>query len=95
MRALRWRSLPAAGTDRGQVKGTELAYAVVPDTLHRFIVYEVRAMLADRSLDVTYHVRDAGALSDEQVRAGARPPVVYRHHDCDQAVAWCLGGERV
>jgi hypothetical protein len=93
MRALAWRTLPAAGTPQGMVKGTELACAVVPDTSHRFVVYEVRVMLADRTLDVAFHVRDAGAISDADVRDGKRPPVVFRSDDCDKAVAWCLGGE--
>lgn len=89
MPALVWRTLPGATGPKALVKGTALARAVVPGTCHRFVVYEVRALGARGEPDGRFIVRDAGANSDADVRAGKEPPITDVDDDCDALVERC------
>jgi hypothetical protein len=85
---LNWRPL-VTSYDRGyMVKGTELSQAIVPDTLSRFAIVEVRTYDADRNSDVTFRIRDAATVTDEQVRNGERPAIVFRG-SLDDCLRYC------
>jgi hypothetical protein len=86
---LNWRSLPYR-RDSFFVVGTELSTAIVPGTLSRFAIVEVRARDGDRDPRLHYSVRDASTVSDEDVKAGRSPRHVKWFDEPDQAVAWCL-----
>ena len=104
MIALDWRTLPGATGPKALVKGTELACAVVPETWHRFVLYEVRTLepapegSANRyHLSVAYFLRDAATVSDAGLREGKRPAIVGpRFDNSDAAVEWAqaLAAER-
>lgn len=86
---LKWRTVTHSQDARFLVKGTELSVAIVPDTLSRFQICEIRSYYADGQPDRVYMVRDAHAVTDDQLRAGVRPPVVERFMDLDAALIWC------
>lgn len=85
--ALFWHSLDYP-RDKFFVVGTELSQAVVPETLHRFVIVEVRTMDSERQPDLRYSVRDALTVSLDDVRAGGRPRQVASFSDPDQAERW-------
>lgn len=90
MSALRWRTLVRERDSRFLTKGTELANAVVPNSLHRFVLCELRAYPDGYGApDREYAVRDAHGVTDAQVRDGVRPPIVSRHPTEAEALAWC------
>lgn len=71
-----WRSLVSSRDPKFMVKGTELAVCLV-GKWSRFAVYEVRCFIGpDREPDRHFHVRDAGRISDADVKLGKRPPIV-------------------
>lgn len=88
---LDWRTVTHSQSDKFMVRGTELSRAIVPGTLSRFQICEVRTY---NRIDVfpygrEYLVRDAATVTDEQVREGKRPAVVSRHADELAALEWC------
>lgn len=69
------------------VKGTILAQSIVPGTLSRFAVREVRGGIGDDGYStLRYELADAATVSDEDVRAGKLPRVVYRSDEPDDCV---------
>ena len=42
---------------------------------------------------ISFVVRDAEAISDQQVREGIRPPVVHEADTLEAALAWCRAEE--
>jgi hypothetical protein len=83
---LYWRS---CRYDRTRIiKGTELAVALLGPH-NRFALYEVRCLDVDGKPDVTFYVRDAGSVSDDELAAGKRPSIVFRSDDVEQCIAFC------
>lgn len=78
---MNWRTITHSQSPSFMVKGTELARAVLPNCRSRFCVYEVRCLDADRQPDVFFRLRDAETVSDEDVRSGARPRVVFESRE--------------
>lgn len=85
--ALAWRTLTEASSPRFCSPGTELSVALC-GTARRFAVYEVRCLNSDGFADREYVIRDAEAISDADLRAGKRPPVVGRTQDYDKVAAF-------
>lgn len=92
-----WRSIRNSRSSDYMVKGSELSVAVPPGHHSRYAIYEVRCfrpvepapIIGPREYsDVRYHIRDAGAVSDAQVRDGVRPPVVFRADTLDECITW-------
>lgn len=84
---LNWRGLDCPA-NRYLVKGSELAVAIVgPQS--RFAVYEVRTREADGFSGVRFDVRDANGVSDADVKAGKRPPVVFASGDPQECEDYC------
>jgi hypothetical protein len=73
------------------VKGHVLAQAYVPGSHNRFLIEEVRAMAADRTMGVQYRVRDAETVTDAEVRAGKHSQVIGTFDLFDRALALCKG----
>lgn len=72
-----WRSLVSSNDPKFMVKGTELSVCLTYGKRSRFAVYEVRTFIgAERMPDRYFRIRDAEAISDADVKAGKRPPVV-------------------
>lgn len=89
---LNWRTITPAHDPRFLTKGTELSFAIVPLTAHRFGISEVRSYTREGNAlecDRIYCVRDAAAVNDADVRAGMRPPIVGRFASEDEALAFC------
>lgn len=86
---LTWRTIVSSRDPKYTVKGTELACAAVPNTMHRFAVYEVRTLEADGGLGVKYRIRDAQTVTDSEVRAGVRPRIVFENLLEDECLHWC------
>lgn len=84
MIALEWRSIVSSNNRDFWIKGTELDMALVPGSRSRLALYSVRAYDADRNADVRYRVRDAGKISDADVKAGKRPPIVAEYATLDE-----------
>ncbi len=82
---LTWRTLIPSHDPRFMVKGTELSCALFG--LHlRFALIEVRCYDADGSADRKYRVRDATLVSDDDLRAGKRSPIVWEGPDYEAAL---------
>lgn len=88
---LTWRTVTHSQSPQFLVRGTELSRAIVPGTLSRFQICEMRTY--DRTDSFPhgreYVIRDAATVSDSQVREGKRPAVVSRHADELAALEWC------
>lgn len=87
--ALHWRSLQAP-SGRREVKGTELAQAIVPGTNSRFAVCEAVALDAEGNRGVNYRLRDADTVSDADLRMGRRPKIVGVYETPEDAVTAAL-----
>jgi hypothetical protein len=89
--ALSWRTVTHSQSDRFLVAGTELSKAIVPGTLSRFQLCEIRTY--DRGEDFPhgrrYAIRDAATVSDADVREGKRPAIVASFRDELAALEWC------
>lgn len=91
-----WRTITASRDPAHEKAGTELECALVARS--RFAVISVRVTRWVKQpyyinggyvqLDCRYEVRDADKISDAQVKAGERPPVVFRADDLDAVVAF-------
>ncbi len=79
MSSLNWRSLCGPYDPRLMVTGTELSVATFGRK--RFAAYEVRCYDTEGNADRRYEVRDAHGISDDDVRAGKRSPIVGRTND--------------
>jgi len=86
MTHLDWQTLIPAREkgERGRV-GAELERAIVPGHYGRFALYVTRWYGGD----ITYRVRDAAMVSDQELREGERPPIVLTTKDLDEALAYC------
>lgn len=85
---LNWRSLECPA-NRYLVKGSELAVAIVgPQS--RFAIYEVRTREDDGFSGTRYVVRDATKISDADVKAGMRPPIVFSSNDPQDCEDYCV-----
>lgn len=71
------------------VKGTELSIAIVPNTLSRFQLCEIRQYDIEGNADRYYAVRDAQTVSDMQVAEGIRPSIVAFFNKFEDALAFC------
>jgi hypothetical protein len=94
MSPLNWRTVTNERDSRFMVKGTELSRAIIPGFNSRFMLYDVRCYVwCDASqrneADRTYCIRDAATVSDEQVRDGVRPAIVWRGESEEEAILWC------
>lgn len=88
---LNWRSLCHSYESRYLVNGTELGVALCgPQS--RFAVYEIRCRGADGFPDRRYVVRDAAKISDADVKAGKRPPIVAQTDDYTKIESWIARG---
>lgn len=84
---LSWRGVDYEKS-RFFVKGTILAQAIVPGTLSRFAVREVRGGIGDDGYStLRYGLADASTVSDDDVRAGKLPLVIYWADEPDNCVA--------
>lgn len=81
---LEWRTVTPSNDRRRDVRGTELNFAFIPGTRSRLAVYAVRTIDRDGFGDAEYVVRDAGKISDTDVKAGKRPPIVARYATLDE-----------
>lgn len=90
---LEWRTITPCTSPLFMRKGTELSCAVVPNTLHRFVICEVRTIARvgeGLEYDRQYCVRDAAHCTDADIRAGKRAPIVASF-DCDsKALEYCF-----
>ena len=84
---LKWHSLNYKPQDYF-VKGTELTQALAGSN-KRYALIEVRCYDKDCNAELLYRVRDAATVSDEQVKAGVRPKVVFESLDYDEALNYC------
>jgi hypothetical protein len=91
---LNWQTIIPSSDRRFTVKGHELNMAIVPGTFSRFAIYEVRSLDEDRSLNVTYWLRDAGKVTDDEVADGKRPPIVARNDDPEKLIAEAINLSR-
>ena len=80
-----WRSLCGPYDPKLLVKGTELSVALTGKN-SRFAIYEVRSRDADGNADLTYRVRDAETVSDDDVKNGVRPKIVFRSDDLEDCL---------
>lgn len=85
---LNWRGLNCP-PDRYLVRGSELAVALVGPS-SRFAIYEIRTREADGFSGVRFEVRDAALVSDAEIQAGKRSPVVFRSSDPEDCENYCL-----
>lgn len=83
-----WKTVTNSRDPRFMVKGTELA-TMIAGELSRFQICEIRAYDAERAPTVIYKVRDADFITDSEVRAGKRPPVVKVFAVEADAFAFC------
>jgi hypothetical protein len=84
---LDWRTITPSNDAKRWVRGTELECAIVPGTRSRFAIYSIRTIERDKdgtNYDFEYIVRDAGKISDADVKAGKRPPVTARFATLDE-----------
>lgn len=86
---MNWRNVTPSNSTRFFVKGTELNNAIVPGTLSRFQICEIRCYDHERQADRRYAVRDAETVSDAQIHKGKRPEIVKWFDDENSAVEWC------
>lgn len=88
---LEWRTVTHSQSDKFLVRGTEITNAIVPGTLSRFQICEIRTY--DRGDPFPhgrkYAIRDAATVSDAQVRDGKRPEIVHWAKDELAALEWC------
>lgn len=70
-----WQTICPSNSREHLVRGTELERAFVPGTASRLAIYTVRTYDRD-GYDVRFRVRDADKISDAEVRAGKRPPII-------------------
>lgn len=82
---LNWITVTPSHEPAFGVRGTVLSRAVVPGTLSRFVVAEVRTHTA-QGPDRVYHLEDAATVTDADVAAGKRPRVVGRFDTPEGAV---------
>ena len=82
---LYWRT---TNYDRSRflVDGTELATAIVPGTLSRYQLCEIRCRGKGGHPDRRIAVRDAATVSDEDVRNGKRPRIAAWFDTVDEAI---------
>lgn len=84
---LDWRTLVGSNDPKRWVRGTELEMAYVPETHSRLAIYSVRTVERDNdgsNYDMRYIVRDAGKISDADVKAGKHPPIVAQFATLDE-----------
>lgn len=88
---LDWRTVTHSQSDRFMVRGTELSKAIVPGTLSRFQICEMRTYDRDDQFPHgrNYAIRDAATVTDAQIREGKRPAIVKWFHDELAALEWC------
>lgn len=84
---LSWRTVTPSTDPKFMINGTELSVAIIPDTLSRFAVYEVRVWRSEHDFDRQYLLRDAHTVSDDDLRSGKRPAVIGRYGDFEEAIA--------
>lgn len=88
---LQWRTLTPSTSRAADIKGAELAAAIIPGALSRFQLIAIRAYDAERMPDQVYMVRDADTVTDAQVREGVRPAIVWRGKSEEEGIAWAMG----
>ena len=85
--SLSWHGVPYA-KDRFFVKGAVIAQALVPGTLSRFAVREVRSGRDDEGYPtLRYALADAETVSDAEVREGKLPKAVFWADTPDECVS--------
>lgn len=89
---INWQPLPYEA-HKALVVGTLLTVGFVEGTNKRFGVYERRTRTWDETdkrhyPSVTYDVRDAETASDDDIRAGVLPRVVFRSDDPGDCEKW-------
>lgn len=86
-----WRTVTPSNDSRFLVRGTELSVMIVPGTLSRFQLCEVRTYETGEPFPHgrKYAIRDAATVSDEQVREGKRPAIIKWFPDELAALEWC------
>lgn len=89
MRSVDWRTVRDHKDPHFMVKGHVLAQAIYPDSSYRFLIEEVRAMAADRSMGIQYRIRDARTVSDAEVRVGKGSQVVATVDTWAEVEAYC------
>lgn len=90
---LGWRTVTPSSSPMFLVRGTELSVAIVPGTLSRFQICEVRTLTRSEDgwdYDREYCLRDAHTVSDQDVRDGRRPAIVHRAATLDEALDWAM-----
>lgn len=89
MSALNWQNVTPSNSPKFLVRGTELNRAIVPGTLSRFQVCELRTVSRSTEgldYDREYVLRDAATVTLEQVAAASRPAIVGRFPTLDAAL---------
>ncbi len=94
-----WRTVIHSRDPAYMVAGSELECMKPDGFLSRFMIYSVRCYVANpdwtpcsiaqprRFADTRYRVRDADRITDADVRAGKRPPIVGEFATLDEALA--------
>jgi hypothetical protein len=80
-----WRNVTPSNHPKFLASGTELNNMIVPGTLSRYQLCEIRTRDGDRR----YAVRDAHTVLDEDVRNGKRPEIVKWFDYEDEALNYC------
>lgn len=90
MIALNWRTMRGERHPQYWVKGTELAAATFgPHRRFMIVAYRIYMDAERLEPDRRFRVRDAHKVSDEQLRAGGRSPIVGDFATEDEAIAFC------
>lgn len=83
--SLNWHTVTGSNSPKFMVKGTILATALCGQN-SRYKLSEIRCYDAEGHADRRYTVADAEAISDVEVKAGKRPPMVARFNDYSEAL---------
>lgn len=69
------------------IKGTELSQALCGQN-KRYALIEVRCYNKDGHADRFFRIRDAATVSDENIKNGKRPQIVFETFDYDAAIKY-------
>lgn len=78
---------PIYECDKFLVKGTELSQALCGPN-KRYALIEVRCYDKDNHADRFYRIRDAATVSDEDVKSGKRPKIVFETEHYNAALKY-------
>ena len=87
---LDWQTITPATSTRFMVNGTELARAMFPGSLSRFMIVSIRHHDTTENLaSEHYIVRDAETVTLQDMAHGKRSKIVFQSEDYDAIIAYC------